>query len=147
MESSCTIFVATTRKPNFPSVSLTAGPERSTRSPREQESLTVTTAAVKLTGASLTGSTIEEDIFFLFSTGAATRSRTARRRRTRSRKARCRRRSARSGSACAGTVLLNAFRAALALRLVEQAQTLHQQALGVELGGFLIGLALEVEFE
>src|SRR5579863_2810350 len=39
--------------------SLTAGPERSTRSPRAQESLTVMTAAVSPSG-------VEEDIFFFF---------------------------------------------------------------------------------
>jgi hypothetical protein len=41
----------------FLRVSATAGPERSTRSPRAQESLTVTTAAVEVSG-------VEEDIFF-----------------------------------------------------------------------------------
>src|SRR5271154_6896404 len=41
----------------FLRTSPTAGPERSARSPRAQESLTVTTAAVRPSG-------VEEDIFF-----------------------------------------------------------------------------------
>src|ERR1700689_3278513 len=74
MESSCTILVEVTRKPCFFSTSTTAGPERSTRSPREQESLTVMTAAVSSAGGRLCADTsvIEEDIIFLFR--AATRA-------------------------------------------------------------------------
>src|ERR1700730_18212366 len=78
MESSCTILVATTRKPSFLRMSATAGPETSVRSPREQESLTVTTAALKAAGTDSTvdlsviefsvieSSVIKEDIFLLF---------------------------------------------------------------------------------
>src|ERR1700722_4960813 len=73
MESSCTILVAPTRKPSFLRMSATSGPETSARSPREQESLTVTTAALKAAGADSTVdlsviefSVIEEDIFLLF---------------------------------------------------------------------------------
>src|SRR5271165_1911135 len=74
MESSCTIWVATMRKPDFFRTSTTAGPEKSTRSPREQESLTVTTAAVRGAGVgrpAVDASAVEEDIFFLFSPAAA----------------------------------------------------------------------------
>src|SRR5215469_6587512 len=55
--SSGTIARETTRKFFFSRASATAGPPRSARSPREEESLTVTTAAVS--------SGVEEDIFFL----------------------------------------------------------------------------------
>src|ERR1700691_975878 len=143
MESSCTICRATTRKPDFFRTSATAGPERSARSPRAQESLTVTTAAVKITGS--VSSAIEEDIFFLFRppTGsAATRTRAGH---TSAGPA------ARTGDGSALNALSCGFRSglrsALALRFVEQPQALHQQTLSVELRGFLIGLALEVEFE
>src|SRR5580658_10464065 len=110
MESSWTIWVATTRNPSFFKTSTTAGPETSTRSPRAQESLTVTTAAVSTAGPGFPcdeASIVEEDIFFLFPPPAAS----------------------------------------VSLRFVQQAQALHEQALGVELGGFLIGLAFEVQFE
>src|SRR4029077_11021239 len=56
--SSGTISVATTEKLRCLSASATAGPERSARSPRDEESLTVRTAAVRVSG-------VEEDIFFL----------------------------------------------------------------------------------
>src|SRR4029077_10117984 len=56
--SSGTISVATTEKLRCLSTSTTAGPERSARSPRDEESLTVRTAAVSVSG-------VEEDIFFL----------------------------------------------------------------------------------
>src|SRR5271154_2452143 len=135
MESSCTIRVATTRKPSFFKTSTTAGPETSTRSPRAQESLTVTTAAVKTAGPSV----VEEDIFFLFRPAAA---------RTRAGH------SAAGSAAVAGAgadsalgALLHSLRATIALRFIEQPQALHQQTLSVELGSLLIGLALEVEFE
>src|SRR5208282_4338509 len=137
MESSCTICVATTRKPSFFKTSATAGPETSTRSPRAQESLTVTTAAVLTAGPGFPcdeASIVEEDIFFLFPPStAAARTRAA----TAGRSTRC----------GAGVFRARRLAAAIALRFVEQAQALHQQALGVELGGFLIGLAFEVEFE
>src|SRR5579862_2551339 len=55
--SSGTISRATTLKFFFSRASATAGPPRSARSPRKEESLTVTTAAVR--------SGVEEDIFFL----------------------------------------------------------------------------------
>src|SRR5580658_3936162 len=137
MESSCTICVATTRKPSFFKISATAGPETSTRSPRAQESLTVTTAAVSTTGRGSPcdeASIVEEDIFFLFPPStAAARARAA-----------AAGRNARAG----GTVFrADRLAAAIALRFVEQAQAFHEQALGVELGSFLIGLAFEVEFE
>src|SRR4029077_837675 len=65
--SSGTTSVPMTAKFFFLRSSATAGPERSTRSPREQESLTVTTAAlipsaVEVRGVEPLG--IEEDIFF-----------------------------------------------------------------------------------
>src|SRR5580700_5144230 len=137
MESSCTICVAITRKPSFFKTSATAGPETSTRSPRAQESLTVTTAAVSTAGPGFPcdeASIVEEDIFFLFPAAAAG----------------ARARAAAAGrSARAGARVFRAGRlaAAIALRFIEQAQALHEQPLGVELGGFLIGLAFEVEFE
>src|SRR5271170_5555295 len=77
----------------------TAGPETSARSPRAHESLTVITAAVRLSG-------VEEDIFFF----------------------------------------LRWF-PAVPLRLVELAQTFHQQALGVEVRGLLGALAFEVDLK
>src|SRR5260370_1741858 len=61
--SSATISVAATAKPHFFRISATAGPERSARSLRDAESLTVRTAAVRTSG-------VEEDIF-LFFLGAA----------------------------------------------------------------------------
>ena len=57
--SSATIFVATIENFRRLSTSTTAGPERSARSPRAEESLTVRTAAVTRSG-------IEEDIVFFF---------------------------------------------------------------------------------
>src|ERR1700733_12196645 len=137
MESSCTICAATTRKPDFFSTSATAGPERSARSPRAQESLTVTTAAVKTTGTR--SSAIEEDIFFLFrppTTGARTGVRT----RTRAGHTSVGP-AARTVDGSALRALSHGLHAAIALRFVEQPQTLHQQTLSVELRGFLIGLA------
>src|SRR5580700_988303 len=137
MESSCTICVATTRNPSFFKISTTAGPETSTRSPRAQESLTVTTAAVSTAGPGFPcdeASIVEEDIFFLFPPPAAS----------------ARTRAAAAGrSARCGAAVFRASRlaAAISLRFVQQAQALHEQALGVELGGFLIGLAFEVQFE
>src|SRR5713226_185068 len=62
--SSGTTSRATILKPHFSSAPATAGPETSARSPREEESLTVTTEAVKV-GASADVSVIEEDILFL----------------------------------------------------------------------------------
>src|SRR6266852_2360359 len=55
--SSGTISVATTENFRFLRASATAGPERSARWPRVEESLTVRTAAVRASG-------VEEDIFF-----------------------------------------------------------------------------------
>src|SRR2546425_6254664 len=55
--SSGTVSVATTEKWRFLRTLATAGPERSARSPRAEESLTVRTAAVRASG-------VEEDIFF-----------------------------------------------------------------------------------
>src|ERR1700733_7612726 len=55
--SSATIFVATTENLRRLSAPTTAGPERSARSPRAEESLTVRTAAVTRSG-------VEEDIVF-----------------------------------------------------------------------------------
>src|ERR1700692_3589193 len=136
MESSGTVLVAITRKPSFFRMSATAGPEISARSPRAQESLTVTTAALKAAGADpsfdFDCSVIEEDIFLLFPGSAA--------------------RSA-DGGGCvsrgdgAANAVWRRLSAAFALRFVEQAQSLHQQTLRVEFGSFLIGLALKVEFE
>src|ERR1700693_3936916 len=132
MESSCTICVCTIRNPDFFKTSTTAGPETSTRSPRAQESLTVTTAAVKTTEPSV----VEEDIFFLFRPPAAS--------------ARAARDSAGPPAVvgtAAGSAFLSDLPAGIALRFVEQTQALHQQALSVELRGFLTGLALKVELE
>src|SRR5271156_44951 len=101
--SSETISVPTMENFLFLSASATAGPERSARSPRAQESLTVSTAAVHASGA---GSGVEEDIFFFLPTLAG-----------------------------------------IPLGFVQQAQSFHQQTLGVQGSGLLGGLALEVEFE
>src|SRR5580704_782291 len=85
MESSCTVCVAITRKPSFFKTSATAGPEMSRRSPRAQESLIVTTAALSTAGPGFPcdeASIVEEDIFFLFPPAAAaarTRAAAARR--------------------------------------------------------------------
>src|SRR5438477_3505724 len=57
VSSSGTMSRATTRNLCFWRAAATAGPLRSSRSPREEESLTVMTAAVS--------SGVEEDIFFL----------------------------------------------------------------------------------
>src|ERR1700724_1114683 len=78
----------------------TAGPERSVRSPRAQESLTVMTAAVGPSG-------VEEDIFFFLLWGFS----------------------------------------AVALRLVELAQALHEQALRVQVGSLLGCLAFKIDFK
>src|SRR5271166_423382 len=121
MESSCTIWVATMRKPDFFRTSTTAGPERSTRSPREQESLTVTTAAVKTTEPSV----VEEDIFFLFRPAAARATARTRAAHT----------SAGSSARTLGA-LLDSLRPGIALRFVEQPQPLHQQTLRVEFRSF-----------
>src|SRR5450432_4417966 len=84
-------------------VRATAGPEVSLRSPRAQESLTVSTAARKVSG-------VEEDIFFLFTL----------------------------------RLRLAAF---VAPRLIEQPQAFHKQALRVQRGGLLLGLAFEVNLK
>src|SRR5438128_11744728 len=55
--SSGTVSVATTEKWRFLRTLATAGPERSARAPRAEESLIVRTAAVRASG-------VEEDIFF-----------------------------------------------------------------------------------
>src|SRR5262252_7564707 len=93
--SSATMERTATGKFRPSSSSATAGPETSDFSPREQESLTVRTAAA-------IGSGVEEDIFSL------------------------------------GRV---------AVRLVEQAQPFHQQALSVESSRLLRGLSVKVDFE
>src|SRR5438445_7385017 len=66
--SSATIRVSITVKWNSCRVRATAGPEASLRSPRAQESLTVSTAARKVSG-------IEEDILFLLDLAAAVAAR------------------------------------------------------------------------
>src|SRR5579864_210990 len=124
MESSGTTSRAATENLSFCSSCATAGPERSSRSPRAQESLTVTTAAVNAGG-----SAIEEDIFLFFPPAWP---RAARRR------TRCRRRSRRCRLG---------FRAAISSRLVQQSQTFHQQPLGIELRRLFVGFAFEVELE
>src|SRR5712692_1979698 len=96
--SSGTISVATTENLRFLRACATAGPERSARAPRAEESLTVRTAAVKASG-------VEEDIFFFLCFPA------------------------------------------IPFGLIEQAQAFHQQALRVQCGGLLCGLALEVDLE
>src|ERR1700691_1577088 len=106
----------------------------SARSPREHESLTVTTAAVsKATPASI----VEENVIFLFPLAGSARHRSAAARTC----------AARTCAARAGAPIFCGLPAAIALRFVEQPQALHQQALRVELRGFLIGLALEVQLE
>src|ERR1700722_5564329 len=97
MESSGTSSCATIRKLSFSRTCATAGPDKSLRSPRAQESLTGLPACRVAPGP------------------AAARDRT--------------------------------FAAAFTGRFVEQAQTFHQQALGIQLRGFFVGLALKVEFE
>src|SRR5207245_8263714 len=107
--------------------SATAGPDASFRSPRAQESLTVTTAAVR----TVLGSAIEKNVF-LFVFPAAHRN--GRRR---------------SGDRGRGSLHGRGFRFSTAVpgRFIEQAQPFHQKPLGVELRGLLAGLALEVELE
>ena len=94
------------------------------------------TAAVK--PADAVTSIVEEDIFLLFRpaptglaactcaahAGATTAARTS-----------------------AGADVLRRIRSPIALRFVQQPQPFHEQALRIELRGFLIGLALKVEFE
>src|SRR5580693_1676849 len=112
--SSGTTSVPMSEKFLFLRSSPTAGPERSTRSPLAQESLTVMTAAVmsfgvepgvERSGVKLSG--VEEDIFFL----------------------------------------LFGFAATVALRFVQLAEAFHQQALGVQLGRLLGGLAFEIDLK
>src|ERR1700733_10248070 len=102
--SSATSARSATRNPRRSSASTTAGPERSTFSPREQESLTVTTAAViplasDILVASAIASAVEQDIFALSIAFSAT---------------------------------LCATLSRIALRFVEQTQSLHQQALRIQ---------------
>src|SRR5271166_1323549 len=122
MESSGTISRAAIRKLSFSKTCATAGPDSSVRSPRAQESLTVTTAARKDSGVST--SAVEEDIFLLFPSTAAGMGNPGRRR---SRRA-IWRIAARRIAACAG------LGAAVARGLVKQPQPLHQQALRIQLG-------------
>src|SRR5271169_675335 len=129
MESSGTTSCAVTEKPSFCRSCATVGPERSCRSPRAQESLTVTTAAV-----SPSSSAIEEDIFLFFPSAPARR--TGRRTwGTRGRRSldRCRR--------------WLRFATTITRRFVEQPQPFHQQSLGVELRGLLVRFAFEVELK
>src|SRR5277367_489472 len=147
MPSSCTISLATMRKPRPARTSTTAGPERSARSPRAQESLTVTTAAVNgvAFGAGKPGSVIEEDIFFLFLALASACAGTG----GASRTARARRGSCARGTD-AGVCTRNLFRSfpgSVTLSFIQQAQTLHQQALCIELSGLFICCAIEVELK
>src|SRR5271166_547811 len=144
MESSGTISRAAIRKLSFSKTCATAGPDSSVRSPRAQESLTVTTAARKNSGVSI--SAVEEDIFLFFPSAAAGARRTSGRGYGRTR---CRIADTRIATGCAAARAGNlaALGAAVAGRFVEQPQTFHQQALRVELGGFLVSLALEVELE
>src|SRR5580704_10833048 len=130
MESSCTILVATIRKPSFVSAPPTAGPERSARSPREQESLTVTTAAVR-SAAPAALSTIEEDIFFLFFLFAAVGGRG---------------RSAPNGSCTRAARTGSGFfdgLAAFSRGFIVQEEALHQQTQGVGVGALGSELAVE----
>src|SRR5437660_3034032 len=100
--SSGTTSRATILKPDFSSTPATAGPEISARSPREEESLTVTTAAVKAADVSI----VEEDILFL-----------------------------------------HLLPLAIATGLVQAAQTLHKQALSIEVSSLIFGLAGEIDLE
>src|SRR5450755_1734678 len=152
MESSGTTSRAAILKWSFCRSSATAGPERSSRSPRAQESLTVITAAVRTCG-----SAIEEDIFlFIPSRGAGSARRcrhNGRRWRSGHRcgRSKCRRSrskrilwwSCRWCGCCSGLRLP----AAVARRFVEQPQPFHQQALGVELRRLFVGLTFEIELE
>src|ERR1700727_1810175 len=135
MASSGTTSRTATRKPCLSRNCETAGPDRSCRSPRAQESLTVTTAAV-----SSTGSAIEEDIF-LFLTFGPSRSLCGSRNRGRSRTGSDRRCS------CHRRRFGLSFTATVALRFVEQPQTFHQQSLGVELSRLFVGLPFKIELE
>jgi hypothetical protein len=76
-------------------------------------------------------SVVEEDIFLLFRASTARRvDRTGTRR-----------------SACRSARFLNALCSSIALRLIQQPQSFHQQTLGIQLRRFPIRLAFEVEFE
>src|SRR5690348_17299707 len=97
--SSGTMRVSMTAKWCCWSALTTAGPDRSLRSPRAHESLTVRTEARNASG-------IEEDVIFLL---------------------------------CLSTLV--------ALLLIEQAQAFHEEALGVQSGGLLLGLALKIDLE
>src|SRR5216684_8309619 len=97
--SSATTLVSMMAKWCSCRVRATAGPDTSLRSPRAQESLTVRTAARKVSG-------VEEDIFFLL-----------------------------------------ALAATVPPRFIQQTQAFHQQALRVQRGGLLLGLAFEVDLK
>src|ERR1700693_1908268 len=99
------ISVATTAKVFRWRISATAGPERSARSPRAEESLTVSTAAVITSEVRTSG---VEEVIFRFFPGVP---------------------------------------AFIAFGFVQHAQTFHQQALSVQGGGLLAGLAFEVDLE
>src|SRR5450755_3236275 len=144
MESSGTTSRAAILKSSFCRSCATAGPERSSRSPRAQESLTVITAAV-----STCGSAIEEDIF-LFVPSRRGRNRhgwgdRCGRRRGECRWGRSKRVLWRSSRwrGCGGL----RFPAAVARRFVEQTQTFHQQALRVELRRVFIGFAFKIKLK
>src|SRR5215467_5358297 len=104
MRSSVTISRMATAKPRCSRTFATAGPERSSRSPRAQESLTVTTAAVIFEAEGLA---VEENIFLFFLLAFCGSG--------------CRR-----GSRCSGRGSWLRLTARLALRFVKQAQALHQ---------------------
>src|SRR5262252_6843226 len=123
VESSGTTSRTTTENFNFSSSWATAGPDWSSRSPCEQESLTVTTAAVREESA------IEQNVFLLLAAFPGRRSGSSR---------------GRGNRGGGGRLRLGA---AFALRFVEQAQAFHQETLGVELGSFLAGFAFEVELK
>src|ERR1035438_7929594 len=131
MESSGTTSRTATTKRYLSRNCETAGPDRSCRSPRAQESLTVTTAAV-----SSTGSAIEEDIF-LFLTFGPSKNRSRRRCRT----------GGKWRRGCGRRRFGLSFCATVALRFVQKPQAFHQQSLGVELGRLFVGLAFKVELE
>src|SRR6266567_1094849 len=97
--SSATTLVSVIAKWCSCRVRATAGPDRSLRSPRAQESLTVRTAARKVSG-------VEEDILFLLTLATA-----------------------------------------VTPGLVQQSQPFHEQALGIQCGGLLLGFAVEVDLE
>src|ERR1700728_1433987 len=145
MESSGTISCAAIRKLSFSRTGATAGPDKSFRSPRAQESLTVTTAARKTSGVAT--SAVEEAIFLFSPPAAAGVGRSGGRGYCRAHCRAAARHIATGRAAARNRTFAAALATTVAGGFVEQAQALHQQPLRVELRGFLVGLTFEIEFE